>query len=601
MAKRTKNEKRAKRRKEIRKRQKAKKTSLPALLRQEPLLLEALNYHHPLVTCLINENWREHRMASIYVIRDAPTGFVFSGFLVDLAGLGLKDAWGNYGLSEAEIERLKLKASANDDTLIPCEPSVANTIVHGGITWAKKWNFRLPKEHKIWLRLLEPVNQNRVDVELFGENGKPFLVLSENDLDAFYEEAFDPKILETDLQVKKDGLQSDTLMRMGDIKGALINFSRRSEFREDFESALIERFGKPERPDSRGEWIDFQDRFTLEHNLERGGTIPERFVKHYKGVISNDVRELVLGWRNVIEGLFEVKGRYNNRLLMKSLINERDYEVFPTASMDDFQIDPGDFITARIVPAKGFHIFSGAVVTTESDGSEDFRAKMYKMAVDFQMKHPRLAFKDNKEKLNKSLESVRSQYEDFLNYFGSAEVIGTGNEILEKYQKFFDYRIFEKKDSNTGRTVAVDYENKTGKPYHGLKVELPESVLHSRDVGMLCDPVEGFLFLIDYGHFSDIFQNPEQHLWGEKTEEFILDYLESDSVSDIPFRRVAERLPHNFCYVMAHCLDREGLSADSIDDLMMEFKPYSFDKVPGIVTIFDAEMGRLARLAEESK
>ena len=314
MAKRTKNEKRAKRRKEIRKRQKAKKTSLPALLRQEPLLLEALNYHHPLVTCLINENWRENRMASIYVIRDAPTGFVFSSFLVDLAGLGLKDAWGNYGLSEAEIERLKLKASANDDTLIPCEPSVANTIVHGGITWAKKWNFRLPKEHKIWLRLLEPVNQNRVDVELFGENGKPFLVLSENDLDAFYEEVFDPKILETDLQVKKDGLQSDTLMRMGDIKGALINFSRRSEFREDFESALIERFGKPERPDSRGEWIDFQDRFTLEHNLERGGTIPERFVKHYKGVISNDVRELVLGWRNVIECLFEVKGRYNNRL-----------------------------------------------------------------------------------------------------------------------------------------------------------------------------------------------------------------------------------------------------------------------------------------------
>lgn len=212
-----------------------------------------------------------------------------------------------------------------------------------------------------------------------------------------------------------------------------------------------------------------QDWFILEYELETGETIAQRFVKHYKNRMSEDVRRLILGWGDVIESLFEVKGRAKDSLRVKNLVNEREYEVFPTASMVDLEVKPGDFLTARIVPAKGFHIFSGSLVTMRWDGSDGQRAKIYKTAIDFQMKHPDLAFKD----------------------------------------------------------------------------------------------------------------------------------LKSDSVSDVPFRRVAKRFPQNFNRVMAYYEDQEDFFSDRIEDLMREFKPDSFDKLPGMVTVLDSEMVRLAISAEE--
>ena len=235
----------------------------------------------------------------------------------------------------------------------------------------------------------------------------------------------------------------------------------------------------------------------------------------------------------------------------------------------------------------------------EWDGSESQRATMYKSAMDLQMQHPAMAFKDNEEKLQKSYESARRQYEDFVHHFGSDEVFGSGKEILHKYQGLFDYLVFEKKDPKSGQAVALAFERKTGKPYQPLTVKLPEPVLTSQDAGMLCDPVEGISFLIDYRHFVDVFQYPDRYLGKVETEELVMGYLESNTISDIPFRRVAKKFPRNFSLVMAYYLDQEGFSSSQIDDLMMEFKPDSFHKLPGIVTILDAEMAKLARSAKK--
>jgi hypothetical protein len=143
------------------------------------------------------------------------------------------------------------------------------------------------------------------------------------------------------------------------------------------------------------------------------------------------------------------------------------------------------------------------------------------------------------------------------------------------------------------------YERKTGKPYHSLTVDLPEPLLRSQDVGMLCDPVDGVSFLIHYRQFIDVFQYPEQYLGKEETEDLVLGYLESDSISDVPFRRVAKKFPHNFSQVIAYYRAQEGFFSDQIEDLMREFKPDSFDKLPGNVAVLDSEMARLARSAKE--
>jgi hypothetical protein len=438
MAKGIRKQRSTKKRKQIQKHQRTKRSALPALLRQNLGLLEALNYRHPLVKCLINEDWQERKLASAMIIRKAPTGLVLSCFVVDLLGPGLKDVWGNYGLTCADIEQLESKSKARDNPLIICNLSLATTIIQGGIAWAKKWGFKLPREYKIWLRLVEPASPAEIDLDLFGKDGKPVLVLHEDDLDALEDAAFDPRVLRYPIDSGSDGPSRQTLSRLGDIKAAVIRFSRSPGLADEFQAAFEERFGKNGEPDSEDEWITFQDWFVLENELEDGGTVAQRFVEEHGHKMSEDVRELVLGWRDVLDGLFEVKGKTGDGYAMKCLINEKDYTVYATTPEESFELAPGDCVHARIVPAKGFHVFSGMLSRFESDGSQEFRVWMYQTAARLQMRVPRLAFKDNEEKLKKSLQISRETHEDFVGFFGSDEVVGTGRDIQEKYRAFMD-------------------------------------------------------------------------------------------------------------------------------------------------------------------
>jgi len=485
MAKKSKKQKRTQKRKNMRMHQKALQQSLPKILRQDPLLREALNVHHPLKECLINRNWKEDRAATVFFIRECPTGFVYSCFLVDLAGFGLKDAWGDYGLTQTDIEEIKSKSAEEEHLLISCDPNFAETIVYTGIEWAKKWKFKLPRQYKIWLRLLAPLDPSKIDLDLFGENGKPLLIMDEDDLYRLGERTLDAKILKKKIPVENDGLSQATLALIGDVKGALIDYSRHVEFTEDFEAALQKRFGRAQRPEAENEWISFQDWFVLQCQLDSGKTVIERFIEKHQDVISDDVRQLLLGWKQVIEGLFEIKDNTDGCWRLKNLINEREYRVYPTVDMEDFKVNTGDFMAARIVQARGFHIFSGAVSIVESGGSDECRAEVYKRAAEIQTSHPEWAFQDNEEKLQKSLQVTREQYEDFVDYFGSNEVFGTGKEIMQRYHVFFDFRIYEKKNPDTGLTPAQSYANDTGNVYQKPELKFPKDVIRSPDVGML--------------------------------------------------------------------------------------------------------------------
>ena len=597
MGKKNKKQKHKKKREQARKRQKAKVQTLPKLLRKDPALNEALNFRHPLVDCLINKDWDEKKFADVYIIREAPSGLVLSGFLVDLAGVGLKDVTGDCCLTGIDIEEIRDNYAAGGQKLITCDISLVNEIVHGGILWAKKWKFKLPKDYAVWLRLLPPVDQNEVSLDRFGEDGKPLLFLDEKEFDRKIEKKFDPRILKGNLEVDKQNIPRATLDRIRDIKSALIDFSHRSEFAEKFSAAANDRFGEKE-PESDFEWINFQDYFILQYKLDDNKTILRRFIEHFKKYLSNDVRQLLEGWTVVIEGLFEIKDCNHDVCRMKNLINEREYTVYAASSMSHADFKPGDFATARILRAMGFHIFSGAVSVSKTDGSLPKRAAIYKTAVELQLKNPAKAFQDNDEKLQKSRDQVRMQYEDFTVKFGSNEVFGSGRAILEKYQALFDYQVFEKVYPDTGLTPAEKYAQDTGETYQPPVAELPDYLLEGNDVALLCDPEEGISFLFQYREFIDIFENPNLHLERSGTEDLIMEYLESEAVSDVPFRRVAERFSDNFESIMKYLGEQKGFDAFEIDDLMREFKPHSFNKLPSTVAVLDSEMTHLARLAD---
>lgn len=106
---------------------------------------------------------------------------------------------------------------------------------------------------------------------------------------------------------------------------------------------------------------------------------------------------------------------------------------------------------------------------------------------------------------------------------------------------------------------------------------------------------EALTFLEDYRLFMDIFSDPENHLGMSSVEDVVMGYLESDTISDVPFRRAAKRYPENFKTVIGYYAGREGFVADSLEDLMEAFKPESYDKLPSIVVVMDQEIAE-ARL-----
>ena len=606
MAKQRKGEKRTKKKEQKLKKERAKKAAMPAILRRDPLLAEALRYHHPLHSCLINESWQDMKMATIFVVREAPTGLVMVTFLVDLTGFGLKDVWGDYGLTQGDIDTIKSKGAEDDLPLESCDLPFASSIIYGGVEWAKKWTMKLPKDYTVWMRILDPLDTDSIDLDLFGVDGKPLLVFDEEDDLLFDEFEIDLNVLKDPIKIGEDGPSRRQLERIGDIKGALVKFSSNSEFKEEFNDAKSEYLaGAKGRKDMKGaDNATFMDSYVLEWESESGDTFPDRFVEAHGDLMSRDVRKMILGWRDVINGIFEIKGKGSGRYNMKNLINEREYMAYATASMEDARyFEIGDFVSARIVPVRDFHTFSGIAVKMQCDGSDKEKGDIYRTALKIQIRHPKMAFKDNEEKLKKSMELIRKDYDEFVGYFGSDELIGSGREMVQKYQDFLRYTVFDKKDPQTGLSKADKYEREHRKAYQLPRINYPETLLKESDVGMLCDPLEGTTFLEEWSLFVDIFRNPDAHIGGwrktRKVKNFIEGYLESDSISDIPFRKMAERFPDNFARVIRYVLNWEDFSADMIDDLMRRYKPETFDKLPSHVAVLDSEMVRLAQSGEE--
>jgi len=95
--------------------------------------------------CYISPAWEESGMATIVVGRQLPDGITAGMFLVDMACYGLKDAFGLAGLLPSEFGGILDEWGQPSGGFQPCGLDLARELVWGGIAWARKWSFSLPK------------------------------------------------------------------------------------------------------------------------------------------------------------------------------------------------------------------------------------------------------------------------------------------------------------------------------------------------------------------------------------------------------------------------------------------------------------------------
>jgi hypothetical protein len=324
-----------------------------------------------------------------------------------------------------------------------------------------------------------------------------------------------------------------------------------------FLKASREKYGDPLVIDSEDGFHEFTDNFVYSYRFPDNLTVIDRFLAETPDLNERE-KAIVLGWKDPVVGLFQVKSTLADGFVAENLINEVDYTIKPTTIPQRFEelARPGAFFRAKIIPVNDKeYIFSGTQGFLNTSEKE-----ILKRVARLQMKHPQFAFRDNEEKIKEGFELQKNDRELFIEYFGSDEILTEGKKLPALAAEFMNYRLSK-------------IEKPLPEGYKPPEMSFPEGLLKSKDVGIVFDELSGQHYLINYGIILNVFQSPDQ-LKIQRYKRDILAYLEDQTISPHVLRKLFFRFPQNAEFIIREILSRPEFSLEKdFDSLMDEFKP----------------------------
>lgn len=100
--------------------------------------------------------------------------------------------------------------------------------------------------------------------------------------------------------------------RSAELKRALVGFALSPRFERHLERFMREGAG-PHEVLIEDEAIDAIDRFALQHRLPNGKTVLDQFLATWPDLSAAD-REMLRGWRDPVEGIFEIRRKTSQEL-----------------------------------------------------------------------------------------------------------------------------------------------------------------------------------------------------------------------------------------------------------------------------------------------
>ena len=130
-----------------------------------------------------------------------------------------------------------------------------------------------------------------------------------------------------------------------DLKRQLVEFARSRRFSRQFDQAL--KAGSCGKAIDESELINIIDHFILQRPLPGERTVVETFISAHPELADAD-RQLLLGWRDVVEGVFEIRERDREAVIAVNLIDELTYRVCSNAGPVALaRMEPGCFMIAQ--------------------------------------------------------------------------------------------------------------------------------------------------------------------------------------------------------------------------------------------------------------
>src|SRR6266511_2208457 len=319
--------------------------------------------------------------------------------------------------------------------------------------------------------------------------------------------------------------------RAGELKRELVAFSRQPRYDRAFREVLA-RHGDGSEVLDEHRLMMLWDYFVLEHRLRNGRTIVEQFVDAH-AELSPQEREMLLGWRDVVQGPFEVQRRDGPALIVVNLVDDLTYRVRSNMGTSVFrQMPRRAFLITRLVPVGEEWMLSGPTSVL------------------------RLADRQR-----------------FIGFFGTDLVVVTGDQVQERLHEFHEFCRDEVLRTTPGGA-------RSGGGAATPVVELPLDLVASETVALIYDEEDGLGFYAEFGLVEAAFADPDL-VRRRRYREHVLSYLHDDSVEPMVLRRLADRDPDKASVLFRRLLKRPRFDwARDGEELLRTAKAAYFARVP---------------------
>lgn len=384
---------------------------------------------------------------------------------------------------------------------------------------------------------------------------------------------------------------TDLIERSAELKGQLVAFGQSARFDRWLTPLLLEAAG-PERQLDEGEAIRIIDHFILRYRLPDGSTVVDRFVAGHKDLTAAD-REMLLGWRDPVEGIFEIQRKEGGAVVLLNLVDDLEYRTYSNVGRAAFRgVSKGSFLHTCLVPvhsAGEAWLVSGAM----SGYPRSSATEIAQVALQLATSRPELVFR-NPRKVEQGWQAMREDRAAFVEVCGGDELVLSPAEAEDLLNAYYRHR----QDS----ALAGHPDRVQGRRLPGRDLpffELPPELAGSDTIGVIYDQVDGLNFYADYGVLRDLFADPA--LAGRRQYQDLLRiYLREESIGPLPIRRLAAAHPETVDAVFRKLLRKPGFTwREHGESLLRRRKPwyYANEPRPGVSVIGD----RLSALAADRR
>ena len=362
--------------------------------------------------------------------------------------------------------------------------------------------------------------------------------------------------------------------RAADLKGELVEFAQSSRLARQLEARLLDAEDRHGSLDEARAVLTI-DHFALQHRLPDGRTVVERFVAQRRPKLSDDEQNMMLGWRDVVEGCFEVRRNDGDAVELHNLLDDLVYRVYSNmGSRALTRLRRGMLVICRIVPvhpATDVWLISGTIAALPKSD----RRQVAQIAVQQVTAHPEL-LRRNPALLRRAWERQAEHRREFIAQVGSDLVVLPPHEAQGTLREH--YRRLQGKAAANLKGKAAKRALTAGPTPE--EIGLPAELLEADSVAVIYDEVEGLNSIGDFGRLDALFADPD--LARDRTNLAQLrEYLDDESVSPLVIRRLVQRHPDGADPVFRALLRKPGFSwARDGEKLVRRHKKSFFDSEP---------------------